>query len=82
MVLTGPEAYKRLKAAHEIIKKISESVIVDCDDDYLLLIASRAALITAESAEIRDNYDYVRALHNSTEGKGNAEVFPSVAHPR
>lgn len=57
MVLTGPEAYDQLKKAHELIRQVNEANIVDCPDDYLLLISSRANSAKIESGEVSQKYD-------------------------
>lgn len=57
MVLTGQHAYDNLKKAYQIIKDVSEANVVDCPDDYLLLISSRAALIRSSASELTRTYD-------------------------
>jgi hypothetical protein len=61
MVLTGMQAYKKLKEAFEIIEEVSKANVVDCDDDYLLLISSRSNLIKITANDLRETYDEVRA---------------------
>lgn len=66
MVLTGQQAYNKLKKAHELIKQVETANVIDCDADYQLLIASRSSLIRFASSTVMSTYDAIRAKNDGT----------------